>query len=238
MILTCDVETSGLDPASDAVCELAGVPLIREMDEINATNIWHIHPGFSTTVAPGRRVPPQARAVHHLSDEDLRCAPKLPHAMADMFMALDKRGERIECVAAHNSPFDQSFIGQYFDAATPWLDTCRCAMHLWPDAPSYSNQVLRYFIGIKCDPTGEPHRALYDATVTAHILKRMLADHTLGELLELQQQPVLQRTCRFGKHRGEAWSAIPRDYCRWLLRQDNPPFDDDVRHTAQHYLGG
>lgn len=237
---TLDLETTGLDPKTDAVVELAIVSLIFSDDKLGGTRNWFVLPGASSLVAPGRRIPPEARAVHHLSDAELRDAPQLPQALAQVLAQVDQRGELCEAIVAHNAMFDKGFVGAYFPSAIPWLDTWRCAMHLWFDAPSYSNGTLFYWLGLdKTMPVTEAktHRALYDATVTAHLLQRMLQTHTLIDLLELQAKPVLQKVCRFGKYRGSAWSDVPRDYLRWVLVQDNPPFEDDVVHTCRHWLG-
>jgi exodeoxyribonuclease X len=235
VLLTIDLETTGLDHKTDSVVEIAAVQVIK-----NDRDQWTIGQGSSSLVAPGRRVPPEARAVHHLSDEQLRSAPQLPMAVADVMMAVDKRGERIECVVAHNAAFDRGFLGAFFPSSMIWLDTMRCAQHIWPDAPSYGNMALFYWLNLERNsplPDLPPHRALYDATVTANLLLALFDNHSLEDLIELQTKPVLQRICRFGKHRNVAWSEVPRDYLRWVLGQDNPPFEDDVRHTASYWLG-
>ena len=228
--IVLDCETTGLDAAKDAVVEVAAVGVLD----------GKVLPGASSLVAPGRRVPPEARAVHHLSDAELRDAPQLPQALARVLAAVDQKGELCAALVAHNSPFDRGFIGQYFPSNIPWLDTWRLAMHLYPDAPSFSNGTLFYWLGLdRSAPEGpaQTHRALYDATVTAYILQRMLEERPLEALLKLQDEPVLQKTCRFGKHRGVLWSDVPRDYLGWVLRQDNPPFEGDVVHTCKHWLG-
>lgn len=228
--LVLDCETTGLDAARDAVVEVAAVGVLN----------GKVTPGASSLVAPGRRIPPEARAVHHLSDEELRTAPQLPWALANVLTQVDQRGELCEALVAHNAVFDRGFIGQYFPSNIPWLCTMRCAMHLWSDAPGYANGVLFYWLGLdRTAPqtAAQSHRALYDATVTAHLLQRMLQDRPLQALLNLQSQPVLQRICRFGKHKGSAWSDVPRDYLGWVLRQYNPPFEDDVVFTCKHWLG-
>ena len=242
--IVLDLETTGLDPAKDAVVEVAAVPLVFSDDKVGGTGDWFVLPGATSLVAPGRRVPPEARAVHHLSDAELRGAPQLPQALALVLSKVDQRGELCEALVAHNSPFDRGFIGQYFPSNIPWLDTWRLAMHIYPDAPSFGNQTLRYHLGLQVDAARDtngdaypPHRALYDATVTAYILQRMLETHTVAELLELQDRPALQRICRFGKHRGTAWSDVPRDYLKWVVTQDNPPFEGDVLHTCRFWLG-
>lgn len=81
-----------------------------------------------------------------------------------------------------------------------------------------------------------PHRALYDAIVTAVLLKEMLKANSLDHLLKLQYAPVLLKTCNLPKHRGAPWSQVPIDYLRWIIRAE-PPFDADTLHTARHYAG-
>ena len=70
-----------------------------------------------------------------------------------------------------------------------WIATLRCAKHVWPDAPDFKNETLRYRLGIDL-PRDRMHRALEDATVTAHILARLLAERTVDELLALSTTPV------------------------------------------------
>jgi exodeoxyribonuclease X len=256
-MIVLDCETTGIDPATDAVVEVAAVPVRRALE--GSAVSWELGPGASSLVAPGRRVPPAARAIHHLGDEELRVAPKLRLALGNVAEAVGLPGSAVEAVAAHNAVFDRGFIGSQvdshcvraFSAAPTWLCTWRLALHIWPEADSHSNQALRYGVrGVDVDFRAwavrhhlddaaplMPHRALYDAGVTACLLRRMLASHTLEQLLALQEQPVLQRTCRFGKHRGTPWKDVPKDYLKWLLRAD-PPFDRDIIHTAQHHLLG
>lgn len=236
MLICLDTETTGLDAKTGAVVEVAAVPLVQGVSDSG----WCVRPGASSLVAPGRRIPPEARAVHHLSDAELRDAPQLPQALANVLTAVDVRGERTEAIVAHNAAFDRSFLGAYLPSNLPWLDTWRLAMHLYPDAPSFSNGALFYWLELdKVMPatTTQTHRALYDATVTAYILQRMLETNTVEHLLDLETRPVLLKTCKFGKHRGSLWSDVPRDYLRWVINQDNPPFEGDVLHTAKYWMG-
>ena len=88
----------------------------------------------------------------------------------------------------------------------------RVAKHLWPDAPGYGNQVLRYWLELPVDSDCVPHRALGDAQVTAQLLLKELAlvDGSVERLLELTETPVLLKTVSFGKHRGQLWKDVPR----------------------------
>ena len=69
MTLRCiDIETTGTDPATDAIVEIASVDLQRDGTITNQR---------VTLVSPGIPVPPEASAVHHLIDADLAGAPRL-----------------------------------------------------------------------------------------------------------------------------------------------------------------
>jgi len=243
MILVIDTETSGLSPAAGhAVVELAAVALTCD------DQTWHLgHHPFSTLVAPGRRLSPEAQAVHHLRDEELRSAPHLPQAIAQLKQHFSVKDLPVpqRFLAAHNAAFDRSFLEGHLPHAR-WLCTMRCARHLFPNSPGYSNQVLRYYLGLDAavraalpSQSLQPHRAMYDAITTAVLLRHMLATHTLADLLALQDRPVLQRKVRFGKYRGQEWSAVPKDYLQYVLRQNGPGgFDADIMHTANYYLNG
>ena len=222
LILVIDTETTGIDPFTDKVVELAGVGLTG--------GVW------SGLVSPGGPIPPEASAVHHLTEASFSGEGVWPDLTAAWVDMLRHCKTMPEAYAAHNSTFDRGFIARLgYGGSAPWLCTWRCALHLWPDAPAYGNQVLRYYLGLKpgLPPGLAPHRALYDAIVTSELLKEMLKLKTLTELLELQHKPVLLKTVRFGKHAGKLWNDVPREYLRWMLSQD---FDGDILHTAKHYF--
>jgi Exonuclease len=66
VVRVVDIETTGTDPESDAVIEIASVDVLADGSITNR---------LSTLVRPGMPVPPEASAVHHLIDEDLAGAP-------------------------------------------------------------------------------------------------------------------------------------------------------------------
>jgi exodeoxyribonuclease X len=55
-----------------------------------------------------------------------------------------------------------------------------------------------------------------------------------ADMLAWAEQPVLYRKMTFGKHRGELITALPRDYCDWLLRQ--PDMDEDIKYSVRESL--
>jgi exodeoxyribonuclease X len=227
MIIVVDTETTGLDPATASIVEIGVV----ELPGFNS---------FSCLIKPAHPIELQAMAAHHLTEEMVADGAPFEDAIVASMI------KKADFVAAHNAAFDMGFL----KIDKPSICTYRCARHLWPDAPGYSNQVLRYWLKLDKQLGGSrgseimklpPHRALPDAWVTAHILDVMLQNpgeqefRTPEELVELTKKPILMKTCAFGKHKGTEWAKVPKDYLAWMLRQKD--FDADSIYTAKHHLG-
>jgi len=202
MTVRCiDIETTGVDPAKDAIVEIASVDLQRDNTITNQR---------SALVSPGITVPAEASAVHHLIDADLARAQPLEQ-LIDQFKGAD-------AYVAHNSSFEQSFLDRHLGEIT-WVCTYKCALRVWPDLASHGNQALRYHLGL-INPFGiaratlVPHRALSDAVVTAAIFFEITKHARWPELVQWSAEPALMTYLRFGMHRGERFDAVPEDYLR------------------------
>ena len=224
MTIRCiDIETTGIDPSKDAVVEIASVDLKREGGITN-----HLE----SLVRPSLPVPPEASAVHHLIDADLFGAPLLEDVI-DRF-----RGAN--AYVAHNSEFEQSFLGKYLGETT-WICTYKCALRVWPELTSHSNQALRYTLGL-VNPHGidrstlNPHRALSDAIVTSAVFEQLLKQAAWSELVQWSSEPALLTVFGFGKHHGQRFDQAPRDYLEWIADGQND-LREDVKFSARYWLG-
>lgn len=216
MIRVIDFETTGLPPEASVVeAACVEVSLIHKL--VNR-NTW------SAIIRTDRPVSVEARAAHHISDKEI--AAGIP--WEDASDRLDA-GQDGQLFCAHNADFEKSFFNP---PGSHWIDTYKCALRLWPDAPKHTNQVLRYFLE-GCDP-GElgmpPHRALPDCHVTALILIRCLQSASIEQLVVWSAEPPLLPRVPMGKHFGKPWSEVPTGYLEWATRQD---FDAGVAHTVR-----
>lgn len=219
-IIVIDVETTGLDPKEHGVVEVAARELQRERDE------WTFGPVTVAFVNPGRPIGFDAMGVHHIVEADVADASSLDEVINSWYAP----GYFTHAAfAAHNAPFDRSFLPMLADKAA-WIDTYRCARHLFPDAPSFSNCSLFYFLGFPRPTAVSPHSAGFDTLVTARILAKMLTIRSFDELVDLSTRPVLLKKVGFGKHFGQPWTDVPFDYLQWASRQE---FDADVKFTIK-----
>jgi exodeoxyribonuclease X len=216
-----DSETTGLDKETDKVVEVAGV-LLDNQDIVKT---------YQSLVNPGRSIPPEASAIHHITDEMVVDAPTLDAAMQNILE------EEVDFVIAHNAKFDRQFLdlGDY-----RWLCTWKLANVTWRDAPSFGNQVLRYWLKLPGPQSNtHAHRALYDAETTTQIfleiLKQARTNDPFPKMLEITEAPVLLRTCNFGEHAGKPWAEVPVSYLKWMKSKESS-WDEDRAYTMNFWL--
>jgi len=229
LIRVCDLETTGLEPPEAAPCEVAWCDLI--ILEGGEASIAH-NSARETLCNPSRPIPPELSAIHHIIDEDVVGKPFWPAALAACAQR-DGGMLRPTIFAAHNARFERQWFTDEVTGGAPWICTYKCALRVWPDAPSHSNQALRYWLkpeGLNREIAAVAHRDFPDAYVTALILRELLRHRTPEELVEITAEPALLPRVRFGEHRGAAWRDVPLDYLQWVVRQD---MDEDTLFTAR-----
>jgi DNA polymerase III epsilon subunit family exonuclease len=175
-----DVETTGLSARmGDRICEVA-VVLARGGQILDE---------FQTLVNPQKPISRGASAVNGITDWMVRDAPTFRSVAPALVRALDGT-----IMVAHNASFDMAFISSELRAAgftppsNPVVDTLALARRCYTFHSNKLGDVARS-LGIR---TQGLHRALADATITWHVLKRFLWDlqsqgiTTLSDLITLQ----------------------------------------------------
>ena len=219
-----DTETTGLDPEMDKVVELSLV-------EVSTRGIV---PLFDAQINPQRDIPCTASAIHHITAKHVADKPTLEEVWPTVLTHLTGA-----VLVAHNAPFDRSMLPE---TGRPWLCSRRFAKHLWPEAPAYGNQVLRYWLDLDIDAE-RAHSAVGDTLVTAHIWERELAFYRghvaqtdlVEDLIRYVNSPIPVTVMPFGKHKGEALSAIPLSYVQWALTNLSD-LDPDLRASLEERM--
>jgi exodeoxyribonuclease X len=222
-----DYETTGTpEDENPEVIEMGSYDVDIATRRVDTGTAWQ------SLCRPRGEIPAVAKAVHHITEEDVASAPDA-RELWDRLLSIT--GETVPAyLVAHNAKFEQHFTP---DAGTPWICTYRVARIVWPDAPGHSNQALRYWLDLDCDPrlSHPPHRALPDAYVTAHLFCRVLEHKTPDEMVVISRYPALLRRITFGKKaKGQTYEEAPLDYLRWI--RDESDLNEDTKFSARYWL--
>lgn len=233
-----DLESTGETPPEHGVCEIGWCDLVQHQDGLLTSPYWRVGSPHSQLVHPGRSIPPETSAIHHLIDSDVAGMPTFDHAARMVLSPLANRHDgELMAYAAHSIKAERQFITPEMDGGLPWICTYKCALRLFPDAPSHSNQALRYYIApvdMIRHLAMPAHRAGPDAYATAFLLREMLKKASVDDLINWSSQPALQVWCRIGgSFRNHRWTDVDWSFLEWVAARD---FDEDVLFTVRHEM--
>ena len=195
-IVCFDIETTGLNVATEAITEIGAVVLKNgEVSEC-----------FQTFVNPNRRLTPEIIGLTGITDAMLKDAPPLKEALTDFLAFVNGRP-----LAAHNAEFDIGFIragcrkvGLDFDPT--YIDSLILAQNLLPELGKYKLDIVAEHLDL---PAFNHHRASDDAATVAYMLipffTRMEQELGIGNLQQingemLKLRPMGSRSNRYPKH--------------------------------------
>lgn len=164
-----DVEGNGQQPPD--LVELAAVPIVEGI--IGEPRTW--------LVKPDQPITGIARKIHGISNDDVMATPLFAYVEADVLKALDS-----SALIGHNAHVDVGVLQRKLgDWECPEVfDTLKLARRLLPGLPSYKLGALveRYDLARGLDGEDKPHRAKYDAIVTARLFVLIAGRRSLEEL--------------------------------------------------------
>lgn len=226
IVRVADTETTGLDPDTDVVIETGHVDVTLPARTISdpVSRLYH-----------AATLPPENRAIHHIMPSQLAGREPFDAAAWDA----ECKADGVTAIVAHNAQFDTQFL----HPTIPVICTMKCAMRVWPDAPAFGNQVLRYWL----DDAGKlpkpfnhahaspVHRAGPDAFVTAHIFVALLNEGVTGkQMVEWTKEPALMPRCPMGSDKGKPWAEVDAGLLRWICGKAD--LSEDVRWCAQREI--
>ena len=204
-----DVETTGLDSGADQIIEL-GVVAFEYGAETG--QVGPVAGRYSGLEDPGRPIPPEVTAIHHITDEMVR-GKRLDDA------AIGQLLQGVGLVIAHNASFDRPFLETRlpFFADLPW--GCSIVDVPWK-AHGYSSLALE-FLAYRAGFFYEAHRAEIDCLAVLSVLAAPIGETTilaLHALLESARQTSF-RVSALGspfdskdalKSRGYRWNSADK----------------------------
>ena len=240
-MLILDVESTGTDRHRDQIVDLS-----LQIDG-NRPVSWR----FCPTIP----IPPEATAVHGISDADVATSPTFAFAAKQTLSPLPYiRAARV--IVGFNLAFDIGMLQAELErAGLPLLDLSEVvlldAMRLWQSKePRTLSAAVEKFLGRKHDTA---HSAEGDVAATGEVWQAMLeafglTDKTQAELAELCD-PMPQRASwagptddlvwkdgvvvlNFGKHKGTPLHELDAGMLRWLVENARARHVKDAAKVA------
>lgn len=158
-----DLETTGLNPASEEITEIAAVRVVE----------GEIRDSFQTYVNPHKPIPPEITELTGISDETVADAPDLDKAVPE-FLAW--AGEGRYPLVAHNAGFDMGFLRTAcqrlgIEREFTSIDTLEMSRLMLPHMHKFKLNILAKELQVG---PFEHHRASEDAAVLGRIYVKLL----------------------------------------------------------------
>jgi DNA polymerase-3 subunit epsilon/exodeoxyribonuclease X len=223
MILFLDLETTGLE-SSDKVISIALLGKDLEIYEL---------------VNNGKKIPPLASSINHITNEMIKNKPKLEDSKAYKF--LQKNNSESTTIVGHNIKFDLQKLNAYgFFFKGHIIDTLRVTKHLIPECEIFSLQFLRYELRLYQNEkkTLIAHNALDDAKIIKFLYEYLQDIESTKKMIELSTKNVLMQKLDFGKYNSKYIEDIANNdrlYLEWLL-VNIENLNEDLRYSINYYL--
>jgi DNA polymerase III subunit epsilon len=228
-----DVETTGLDPASDGIIELA----MLGFDYSTDGSICGIGESYDKLRDPGRPIPPFVTALTGITDT-MVAGRSIDVGEVTRFV------EKADLVVAHNAGFDRRFCERLSGAFAKQAWACSYREVPWTDEGFNSARLTHLAIGYGL--FFDAHRALDDCRAGLEILSRPLPRSgrtAFSVMLESARQPrwrvratgapyAFRETL---KNRGYRWSDGAGGFPRaWYIDADDAALEGELAFLRQH----
>ncbi|NUS72576.1 MAG: hypothetical protein HOQ05_04130 [Corynebacteriales bacterium] len=165
MFVVVDLETTGMNPETDRITEIAAVQVRGE----------NVLAEFSTLVNPEVEISEFITRLTGITNEAVASSPSVEHVLPT-FVEFARAG----VLVAHNAPFDVGFLRAACARyglrwpTIPVVDTVALARRL-VSPTEVENHKLSTLAGLFNAKTTPNHRALDDARATVTVLQHLLA---------------------------------------------------------------
>ena len=202
-----DLETTGLDPETDAIIEISALKVKDgEIDE-----------EYSTLVNPCIHIPFVASSVNGITDDMVKDAPMIEEALKDFFVFVGNNVLMGQNIKRFDLRFIQRDAIRYFGKpiTNDYVDTLFVAQRYLPELDSHSLETLADYYGISYDGA---HRALADCYINKKVYD-CLAKEMANPSESAKRVPVCPRCGNLLKKRngkfGEFWGCASFPDCKY-----------------------
>lgn len=227
-----DLETTGVNAAKDKIVEISYIKVYPNGNEESNT----------IRINPGRHIPEEATAVHHITDDDVKNCP----SFKDVAKELSRVFEGCDIAGFNSNRFDLPLLVEEFLAAGVNIDmTKRKFIDVQTIFHKMEQRTLVAAYKFYCGKNLEDaHSADADTRATYEVLKAQLDRYpslqndvdflsefsTQNKNVDFAGRIIYNdknvEVFNFGKHKGcpveEVFRTIDRGYYDWMMQGDFP----------------
>ena len=227
-----DLETTGVNAAKDKIVEISYIKVYPNGKEESNT----------IRINPGRHIPEEATAVHHITDDDVKNCP----SFKDVAKELSRVFEGCDIAGFNSNRFDLPLLVEEFLAAVVNIDmTKRKFIDVQTIFHKMEQRTLVAAYKFYCGKNLEDaHSADADTRATYEVLKAQLDRYpslqndvdflsefsTQNKNVDFAGRIIYNdknvEVFNFGKHKGcpveEVFRTIDRGYYDWMMQGDFP----------------
>lgn len=231
-LLFFDLETTGVNAAKDKIVEISYIKVYPNGKEESNT----------IRINPGRHIPEEATAVHHITDDDVKNCP----SFKDVAKELSRVFEGCDIAGFNSNRFDLPLLVEEFLAAGVNIDmTKRKFIDVQTIFHKMEQRTLVAAYKFYCGKNLEDaHSADADTRATYEVLKAQLDRYpslqndvdflsefsTQNKNVDFAGRIIYNdknvEVFNFGKHKGcpveEVFRTIDRGYYDWMMQGDFP----------------
>ncbi len=246
-LISFDLETTGIDPESDRIVEVACIKLMPDGQVINKI----------ARLNPGMLIPQEATNIHGISDEDVKDAPKFKRIASSLFKFMDG----CDLTGYNIVGFDIPLLSAEFRrVGSKWPAADVKVADAYGIVVRKEPRTLEWALKKYCDKELEnAHSATADAKAALDVLMgqaqeyftissrkyldaissgEVIEEPSIDDLRDLSRDPDSidlqgkfkvvddKATITFGKHKDKSLSDLPLDYLQWML---GGSFFEDVK---------
>ncbi|RPH38275.1 3'-5' exonuclease [bacterium] len=236
-----DVETTGLNVQTDRIIQISTVKFVPGREQPNVCTVL---------MNPGIPIPPEATAIHHITNEQVKKLPGFPAFAMDLeeiFTSSDVGGYNV-------ARFDLPILAEEFRRCNiafpaPGTKIVDVQSLFFLKEPRTLSAAVKFYCGKE---HAGAHDAEADVRAAVAVLESQLERYqelcgTVDELHSLCFPEELvdfggklkkngrgQTVWAFGKNRGKVVKDDP-DYAKWVMKSDFPP---DTKRIIDEILRG
>ena len=233
LLVAFDTETTGVDPKTAEVVQLAAVSMCPFSLDMNVVFNQLSYPASGV-------IPKEASEVHGIYFEDLLFQPRDSDSIAAFVALLFVKGleNEVILITYNGRTYDVPVIERHAPSICTYrhIDVYQIVQRT-EALFTHGLKLGAVYHGLFKKELKGAHEAVSDVVATLEVFQECLKTlgMTIDQLIDWLDTPQILETCYFGKHAGVKFCDVPKGYLRWV-KNNWTELTPDMKLTLETYI--